>query len=217
MSWNNDHLGYDWFHHELPGNIVLGANVYLESSYVFAAFFSEMSPGLVMEEGSGAYVQTFIDTGPRARVRVGAYTCLNSTTLVAEQAITIGAHCLFAWGTVVTDATIPKPGDVGRRRQILHQMAADPLRRLVPMTEPKPVTIRDNVWVGFDSVITGGVEIGQGAIIGCKTLVTESIPPYAVVVGNPCRILRFLEPDDTAEARTAALREFGISPPITPV
>lgn len=85
------------------------------------------------------------------------------------------------------------------------------------MTNSKPETICDNVWVGFDSVITGGAEIGRGAIIGCKTLVAENIPPYAVVVGNPCRILRFLEPDDTEEARLAALREFGISPPVTSV
>jgi len=87
----------------------------------------------------------------------------------------------------------------------------------LPMTDSKPVTICDNVWVGFDSVITGRVEIGRGAIFGCKTLLTENITPYAVVVGNPGRILRFLEPDDTEEARTTALQKFGISPPVTPV
>jgi acetyltransferase-like isoleucine patch superfamily enzyme len=212
MSWSNDHLAYDWFHRDLPRNVEFGPNVYIESSYVFAAFFSEMRPALIMEEGSGAYDLSAIMTGPHGRISIGAYTCLNSTTLVCDQEISIGAHCLFAWGTVVTDDTVPNPREHERRLRALGEMAADPMRRLRPMSEPKPVTIRDNVWIGFDSVVTGGVEIGRGAIIGCKTLVTENIPPYAVVVGNPCRVLRFLEPDDTEEARAAALREFGMLP-----
>jgi len=212
MTWSNDHLAYDWFHRDLPRNIEMGPNVYIESSYVFAAFFSEMRPALIMEEGSGAYDLSAIVTGPRGRISIGAFTCLNSTTLVCEQKISIGAHCLFAWGTVVTDGVLPTPGEVEPRRHAMSETGADPIRRLRPMSKIKPVTIGDNVWIGFDSVAAGGVEIGRGAIIGCKTLITENIPAYAVVVGNPCRILRFLEPDDTEDARTAALREFGVSP-----
>jgi len=211
VTYQNDHLAYDWFHRALPENIELAPGVYIESSYIFAAFFSKLRPGLVMEEGSGAYDLSSIATGPDARIKVGAYTCLNSTSLIADDTITIGAHGLFAWGTVITDATIPPPDDHGRRRRALLDTACDSQRRLRPMIDPKPVHINDNVWVGFDSVITGGVTIGRGAVIGCKTLITEDIPPYAIVVGNPCRIVRFLEADDDEEARTAALREFGMA------
>jgi acetyltransferase-like isoleucine patch superfamily enzyme len=215
MRWENDHLAYDWYGRDLPKNIELGSNVYIESSSVFAAFLSQMQPALVMGEGSGIYHLASIDTGPSARIQVGAYTCLNSTNVVCDEVITIGAHCLFAWGTVITDSLIPVPGDVERRRRVMHDMSADPLRKLRPMAGTSPVTIGDNVWVGFDSVVAGGVEIGRGAIVGCKTLVTEDIPPYAVVVGNPYRILRFLEPDDDEEARLVVLREFGLLQPAT--
>jgi acetyltransferase-like isoleucine patch superfamily enzyme len=75
------------------------------------------------------------------------------------------------------------------------------------------VCIEDNVWVGFDSVVMGGVTIGRGAIVGCKTVISEDIPPYAIVVGNPPRIIRFLEADDDEASRCAALEEFGLPAP----
>ena len=42
MRWENDHLAYDWYGRDLPKNIELGSNVYIESSSVFAAFLSQM-------------------------------------------------------------------------------------------------------------------------------------------------------------------------------
>jgi acetyltransferase-like isoleucine patch superfamily enzyme len=210
MSFTNDHLSWDWFQRPLPANIRLGENVYIESSYAFAAFHSQMPQALVMGDGAGAYDLSSLATGPCGRIRVGAYTCLNSSNLIAEESIAIGAHCLFAWGTVVTDSTMPKPGSASLRRIVMREIGSDPMRRLRPLSRISPVRIEDNVWVGFDSVITGGVTIGRGAIVGCKTVVAEDVPPYAVMVGNPCRLVRVLEPDDDEESRQAALREFGL-------
>ena len=61
--------------------------------------------------------------------------------------------------------------------------------------------IEENVWVGFEAIILPGVTIGRGSVIGCKTVVTENVPPYAVVVGNPARVIKYLEPNDTDEIR----------------
>jgi acetyltransferase-like isoleucine patch superfamily enzyme len=44
-------------------------------------------------------------------------------------------------------------------------------------------------------------------VVGCKTVVAEDVPPYAVVVGSPARVVRYLDADDTAEERGRALRE----------
>lgn len=53
------------------------------------------------------------------------------------------------------------------------------------------VIIDDDVWVGANAIILTGVHVGRGAVIGAGTIVTKDIPPYAVVVGNPARIIRF--------------------------
>jgi serine acetyltransferase len=45
--------------------------------------------------------------------------------------------------------------------------------------------------VGTDAFLLSGANIGQGAVIGARAVVSKPIPPYAVVVGNPARIIRY--------------------------
>jgi acetyltransferase-like isoleucine patch superfamily enzyme len=52
------------------------------------------------------------------------------------------------------------------------------------------VTIGNDVWIGSGAVILSGVTIGNGAVIGSHAIVTRSVPDYAIVVGNPARIVR---------------------------
>ncbi len=50
--------------------------------------------------------------------------------------------------------------------------------------------VGNDVWIGYDATIMPGVTIGNGAIIGAKAVVTKDVPPYAVVGGNPAKILK---------------------------
>lgn len=56
-----------------------------------------------------------------------------------------------------------------------------------------PVIIGDDVWIGANSSILGGVKIGKGAIIGAGSIVTRDIPDYAIAIGNPARVIRYRE------------------------
>lgn len=58
------------------------------------------------------------------------------------------------------------------------------------------VIIEDDVWIGTDATILSGVKLGQGSIIGAKSVVTKNVPPYAIVVGNPARIIKYRFEDD---------------------
>jgi acetyltransferase-like isoleucine patch superfamily enzyme len=51
--------------------------------------------------------------------------------------------------------------------------------------------IGHDVWIGTKAVIKAGIEIGTGAVIGAASVVTKSVPPYAVVVGAPAKVLRY--------------------------
>jgi acetyltransferase-like isoleucine patch superfamily enzyme len=51
--------------------------------------------------------------------------------------------------------------------------------------------IGNDVWIGWGATIKDGVKIGNGAIIGCSSLVLKDVPAYAIVVGNPARIIRY--------------------------
>jgi acetyltransferase-like isoleucine patch superfamily enzyme len=54
----------------------------------------------------------------------------------------------------------------------------------------KPITIEDNVWIGFKSTILKGVTIGAGSIVGAYSCVTKDVPPNCMVAGNPARIIK---------------------------
>lgn len=51
--------------------------------------------------------------------------------------------------------------------------------------------IGNDVWVGVNAVIMGGVKIGDGAIIGANAVVTKDVPPYAIVVGAPAKVIKY--------------------------
>lgn len=53
------------------------------------------------------------------------------------------------------------------------------------------VIIKDDVWIGMDAIIMSGVTIEQGAIIAAGSVVTKDIPPYAIVGGNPAKIIKY--------------------------
>lgn len=53
------------------------------------------------------------------------------------------------------------------------------------------VTIDDDVWVGSRAIILRGVTVGRGAIVGAGAVVNKSVPPYAIVAGNPAKVVRF--------------------------
>ncbi|WP_067146659.1 acyltransferase [Pseudotamlana agarivorans] len=54
----------------------------------------------------------------------------------------------------------------------------------------KKVTIEENVWIGGNVIITPGSHIGEGSIVGAGCVVSGTIPPLSVIIGNPCRIIK---------------------------
>jgi acetyltransferase-like isoleucine patch superfamily enzyme len=62
-----------------------------------------------------------------------------------------------------------------------------------------PTEIGSDVWIGLRATILAGVTVGHGAVIGAGSLVAKSVPPYAVVVGNPATVVRYRFDKDVRE------------------
>lgn len=56
--------------------------------------------------------------------------------------------------------------------------------------------IANDVWIGSNVIIPGGIDIGNGAIVAAGSVVVKNIPPYAVVGGNPAKLIRYRFPAD---------------------
>lgn len=53
------------------------------------------------------------------------------------------------------------------------------------------IIVSDDVWIGTDAMILSGVKIGQGAVIAAGSIVVKDVPSYAIVAGNPARIIKY--------------------------
>lgn len=71
------------------------------------------------------------------------------------------------------------------------------LTKSIPIKEhtigdtPYKVIIGNDVWMGYNVCVKEGVTIGDGAIIGAKSLVTRDIPPYAIAIGTPAKVIKY--------------------------
>ncbi|BBB47122.1 hypothetical protein Pelsub_P0349 [Pelolinea submarina] len=52
-----------------------------------------------------------------------------------------------------------------------------------------PVEVGNDVWIAGNVVIVKGVQIGDGAVIGANSVVTDDVPPYSIAVGTPCKVV----------------------------
>jgi acetyltransferase-like isoleucine patch superfamily enzyme len=123
----------------------------------------------------------WIAMGPEARIAIGEGCFLNKNTmLAAEESIEIGDHVMFANHCFVGDADHRYDDP---NTPITHQ-------GFVPRG---PVRIGSNVWFGVGCVVTGGVEIGDRAVIGANSVVTRDIPAATIAAGAPAKVLREIE------------------------
>lgn len=53
------------------------------------------------------------------------------------------------------------------------------------------IVIENDVWIGAHSTIMSGIKIGNGAVIGATSTITKDVPPYAIVAGNPAKLIRY--------------------------
>jgi galactoside O-acetyltransferase len=108
--------------------------------------------------------------GDRAIINVGGYIS-GEGGLIIEDDVLIGPHVrILSAGHAIHGGE-----DIIARNPITHE----------------PVHIEAGAWIGGGCTVLQGVRIGRGAAIGAGSVVTRDIPPFAVAVGNPARVIRY--------------------------
>jgi acetyltransferase-like isoleucine patch superfamily enzyme len=195
MSGNARTLPWDWYEGVIPDNVTLHETAYVETSYSFRFFRSEHSAGVEYGRGASTYLGTMFDVGPQGRVTLGDYALVHGARIVCDSEILIGDYALISWNVVLMD-TYRVPISIPARRQELELVPQRALRVAAASVPALPIRIHANVWIGFDSCVLPGVTIGEGSIVGARSVVTADVPPFTIVAGNPARIVRPLTPNE---------------------
>ncbi len=133
-----------------------------------AAVFARCGVNVNVEHGA-----TF---GSGKRIEIGDHSGLGKDCVVPDN-VKIGRYVMMAPDVVI----------LGQNHQFDR---VDIPMMLQGHSDAQPVVIGDDVWIGQRVIILPGIQIGNGAIIGAGTVVTKDVPPYAVVAGNPGRVVK---------------------------
>ncbi len=131
--------------------------------------------------------------------RIGAYTYFAHSSIYTLESI--GRFCSIAPGVKIGMGehptnylsshpifyNSPSMFNFNEKTEELKEIG---IQRTKDIIKEEPI-IGNDVWIGSNSIIARGVKIGDGAIIGANSYVDKDVPPYAVVVGSPARIIKF--------------------------
>lgn len=119
-------------------------------------------------------------------VKCGERTYTGSNTVLKH--VKVGKYCAISWNVSATGNTHDY------KKASSHpfaQLKSFGLAEQNDSLDPKVIKIGNDVWIGANVCILPGITIGDGAVIGAGGVITNDVPPYAIVVGNPGRIIKY--------------------------
>lgn len=121
----------------------------------------------------------YCDYGKHIEVGKNFYANYNCTILDVAK-VKIGDNCMFAPNVSIFTAGHP----------------VHPVSRNTMYEYGIEITIGDNVWIGGNTVVLPGVNIGSNTVIGAGSVVTKDIPDWVIAAGNPCKVIRKITEED---------------------
>lgn len=144
-------------------------------------------------------LSTLINTSLEEQVMIGSfskitYSKMGAMSYIGDYTVVInsiiGKFTSISWGVTIG----PEEHDFNRvtNHSFLYSTKSFQLVK-EKMYSPfvKECVIGNDVWIGCNSTILRGVTIGDGAVIGANSLVNKDVPPYAIVVGSPAKIIKY--------------------------
>lgn len=141
----------------------------------------------------------FIFESEKGEVIIGENVHLGGITFISRNKIEIHNDVTMAWGITIYDHNSHSIYWEERKKD--NQQCYDDYvncngnnvaNKDWTCVADKPVIIASKVWVGFDVTILKGVTVGEGAVIGAKSVVTQDVEPWTVVAGNPAVVVKYL-------------------------
>lgn len=134
----------------------------------------------------------------KGKITIGDNTFIGGGLFVCVDSISIGNNVMFSWGCTVIDTNAHSIDSEKRRNDVKDWYKGLKENNIGAYKDwsnviSKPIVVMDDAWIGFNVIILKGVTIGKGAIVGAGSVVTNDVPDYAVVAGNPAVLLKKTE------------------------
>ena len=144
---------------------------------------------------------SYIIEKPSGYIKIGNRTFIGGGTFISIEGIEIGDDVMFSWGCTVMDNNAhslnweKRKNDVRDWKKGLDEGKTGVYKNW-EYVRSKKIIIKNKAWIGFNSIILKGVTIGEGAIVGAGSVVTQDVPDFAIVAGNPAQIIKYIDRDN---------------------
>lgn len=138
----------------------------------------------------------FIFENGQGQITIGDNTFIGGGMFVCIDRIEIGDNVLISWGCTFMDnnshsvISEERANDVKDWKKGLDNGKVGAYKNWSKIVSSK-IVVKDHAWIGFNCIILKGVTIGKGAIVGAGSVVTKEVPDFAVVAGNPAKIITY--------------------------
>lgn len=169
----------------------------------------DVPPALAIDEADMVEPYTGFYRGSNM-CTMGAFSYSHSPVVPG---MVIGRYCAISWGMKITGpkhpyewATISNFTYDRNATNVTNYMRDNPkaFEARSPKTLGPMPNIGNDVWIGQDVSLNRGIKIGDGAVVAAFSVVTKDVPPYAIVGGNPAKVIKYRFPDETAQALLAS-------------
>lgn len=174
-------------------NILLGNNIFLDSPHIVIR--KHVDNKIFLKIGNDSVISgKYVFENENGEISIGNNSFIGSSLFVCIDKIEIGNNVLVSWGCTFIDndahslVSIERMKDISDWKKGLANNKVGHFKDWSQVNSGK-IKIGDSVWIGFNSIILKNVTIGNGAIIGAGSVVTNDIPEYTIAAGNPARII----------------------------
>ena len=136
--------------------------------------------------GNNCNVSCSITLNNKGSIKIDDYVFMNFVKMRIDHNLTIKSHCLFGPNVTLWDTDNHPLSAKARWKQAEDIASNFPLHRSYE-AGGGDIIIEENVWIGMDALILGGVTIGKGAIVAARSVVTKNVAPYTIVAGVPAK------------------------------
>jgi acetyltransferase-like isoleucine patch superfamily enzyme len=171
------------------GNLVIGKNSNLDNCRVFHA---GTEPGFVnIRVGDDCLLEgNIVLYTSKSRVTIGDRTFIGKdTTLYCYDEIEVGNDIMFSWGITVIDTNAHSLRSSERKNDVVDWKRGAAFKDWSKVLSKK-ITIADNAWIGFNSIVLKGTTVGKGAVVAAGSVVTKDVAPFTIVGGNPAVFIK---------------------------
>ncbi|WP_199856406.1 CatB-related O-acetyltransferase [Lunatibacter salilacus] len=140
--------------------------------------------------GEGAKLINGINISAKSQVKIGRYSSLNGPSFDIRSmihSVEIGSFCSLARGSIIQEF------NHNTKRISTYFVLQNLLggNEKSDISSKGPIKIGNDVWIGAQCIVLSGARIGDGAIIGANSVVSGEIPPYAIAVGTPAKVIKY--------------------------